>query len=210
MTDLRLQAPALAGTLALLLAALLAWGLVPRWRADQDSADRALQQRARQAPAVARVAAVLPADQRLAQALPPADAVPQRLAALVHSAGQRGLQLDSVRQAAPLRLGTGAAALPAERVPLRLTGRGPYTAWRQFVADALQQDDALLLDQLRLGRRSPADSLLDGDLQWSLLQRAGGGTGDGPGAAAPALASARPVAGATSATTPAAVPGSAP
>ena len=76
MTDLRLQAPALAGTLALLLAALLAWGLVPRWRADQDSADRALQQRARQAPAVARVAAVLPADQRLAQALPPADAVP--------------------------------------------------------------------------------------------------------------------------------------
>jgi hypothetical protein len=206
MTDLRLQAPALAGTLALLLAALLAWGLVPRWRADQDSADRALQQRARQAPAAARVAAVLPADQRLAQALPPADAVPQRLAALVHSAGQSGLQLDSVRQAAPLRLGTGAAALPAERVPLRLTGRGPYTAWRRFVAEALQQDDALLLDQLRLGRRSPADNLLEGDLQWLLLQRAG----DGASAAAQTPGMAAPVAALSPAPTPAPVPGAAP
>ena len=122
---------------------------------------------------------MLPADQRLAPALPPADAAPHRLAALVARARQHGLTLDSVRQSAPLRLGAGNAALAAERLPLRLAGSGPYSAWRRFVAEALQQDDALLLDQLRLSRSGPGAALLAADLHWSLLQRVPDGAGDG-------------------------------
>jgi indole-3-glycerol phosphate synthase len=77
------------------------------------------------------------------RALPPATQLPRRISALVQLAQQHGVQIDSVRQSAPLRLGQGTAALAAERVPLRLAGTGAYTAWRRFAAEALQQDDAL-------------------------------------------------------------------
>lgn len=56
-------------------------------------------------------------------------------------------------------------------MPLRLAGTAPYAAWRRFVADALQQDDALLLEHLQLGRASASAVLLTAELQWSLLQR---------------------------------------
>jgi hypothetical protein len=59
-------------------------------------------------------------------------------------------------------------------VALRLAGAAPYAAWRRFVAEALQQDDALLLEQLQLGRASTSAALLTAELQWSLLQRSGG------------------------------------
>ena len=171
MSDLRLHAPGVVGSLALLLSAVLALGLLPRWQADQAAADQAQRQHARQALPGPLPSTAAPADQRLAPALPPADALPRRLADLVALARRHGITLDSLRQSTPLRLGSGAAALPAERVPLRLTGSAPYAAWRGFVAEALQQDDALLLDQLQLSRAGPSVAPLAADLQWSLLQR---------------------------------------
>ena len=179
----RPSTPALAGAAALGLAALLAVVATPRWHDDAARADQALRQRASAVASMPRPLPLVPADLQLEQALPPATQLPQRISALVQLARQHGVQIDSVRQSAPLRLGQGAAALAAERVPLRLAGTGAYTAWRRFAAEALQQDDALVLAELRLSRNSQADRVLAGHLQWSLLQRLADG-GGGPLAAA--------------------------
>ena len=136
--------------------------------------------------------AVLPTDQRLVQALPSSGALPQRISALVQLARQHGVQLDSVRQSPPQRLGQGQGALAAERVPLRLAGTAPYAAWRRLAADALQQDDALVLAELRLSRNGPADRTLAGTLQWSLLQRLDDGTGPASTAGTAVLARGAP------------------
>lgn len=163
--------PALAGSLAMALAAALALVATPRWQAEATRADQVLRLRAQTSAAAPRTPPTLPADQRLVQALPPATALPQRISALVQVAQLHGVRLDSVRQSPPQRLGQGQALLDAERVPLRLAGTGSYAAWRRLAAEALQQDDALVLGELRLGRNSPADRELAGTLQWSLLQR---------------------------------------
>ncbi len=163
--------PALAGAAALGLAALLAVLAAPRWRDDAARADQTLRQRANTVANAPRPLPSVPADLQLVRALPPATQLPRRISALVQLAQQHGVQIDSVRQSAPLRLGQGTAALAAERVPLRLAGTGAYTAWRRFAAEALQQDDALVLADLRLSRNSAAERVLAGNLQWSVLQR---------------------------------------
>ena len=183
MTAARPSLPALAGAVALALAAALALLATPRWHDDTARADRALRQRAGAVATAAPAVPVAPADQRLAQALPPAGLLPQRISALVQLAQQHGVRLDSVRQQPALRLGQGAATLAAERVPLRLAGSGDYTAWRRFAAEALQQDDALVLAELRLSRNGPADQVLAGGLQWLLLQRLADGDGAVPATA---------------------------
>jgi len=177
--------PALAGAAALGLAALLAVLATPRWRDDAARADQALRQRASTVARAPRPLPSVPPDLQLVQALPPTTQLPQRISALLQLAHQHGVQINSVRQSAPLRLGQGTAALAAERVPLRLAGTGAYTAWRRFAAEALQQDDALVLAELRLSRNSPADRLLAGNLQWLVLQRLADGSGAALAAAAP-------------------------
>ncbi len=169
-----LSRPVVAGAVGLLLAALLALGLVPRWRAEQAQADQALQavlrlaDRARAARPVAEPARD---EQRLLQALPPADDSPGRIAALLELATRHGLTVDSVRQGDTRGADNRAGALPLQQVPLALAARGPYTALRGFVAEALQHDDALLLDQLRINRSQATARELNADLQWTLLQR---------------------------------------
>lgn len=175
--------PALVGAAALALAGVLSLWATPRWLADAAGSDTTLRQRARAAAAAPPPARPATADQRLVQALPPSADLPGRIRALVQVARQQGLQLDSLRQQPPQRLGQGPAALDAEQVPLRLTGSGPYSAWRRLVADALQQDDALVLTDLRLARNNPADRNLGGTLQWALLQRPAQGANAGPAAA---------------------------
>ena len=66
-----------------------------------------------------------------------------------------------------------ASATAWAMAPLRLSMgvQGGYRRLRQFVADALQHDDALLLDQLRLARPSAQAREVTADLQWLLLQR---------------------------------------
>ena len=178
MSPLRLSGPArlpaLVGSIALALAGVLQLVAVPRWQTDADEAVAALQQQARLARAAPAAPARSPdADQRLQQGLPPAKELPRRISALVQAARQQGLQLDSIRQQPAQRLGQGPAALDAEQVVVRLTGSAPYGAWRRLAADALQQDDALVLSEVRLARGSPSDRLLGGTLHWVLLQRPG-------------------------------------
>jgi hypothetical protein len=164
--------PTVVGGVALLLAGLLAVAVTPRWQAEQA---RALALRAvavRPASALRQGAAFTPdTSTRLWRALPPADQAPQRLAHLTGLARQHGVTIDGTRlgrAAAP----ADAAALPAQQLPLSMAAHGPYPAVRRFVAEALQHDDALLLDRLRLSRASPTATELAVDLQWALLQRA--------------------------------------
>ncbi|OGB05696.1 MAG: hypothetical protein A3E25_16600 [Burkholderiales bacterium RIFCSPHIGHO2_12_FULL_69_20] len=168
--------PALVGTAALLLAGLLLAGLVPRWQAERAAAEHTLQRMARASDRPAPLPAAPSADQRLLRALPPADLGPQRIAALLALAQQHAITLDSVRQGPPQAIGSGPAALAIQRLPLSLAARGSYAALRRFVADALQQDDALLLDHLRLGRSQPGAQALSAELRWSWLQQAATGT----------------------------------
>ncbi|GCL62903.1 GspMb/PilO family protein [Pseudaquabacterium pictum] len=180
MTAWRTHLPVLTGSAALLLAAWLAVVATPRWRAEATQAMQTQRQAVR-----ATAGAPPPADARLVQALPRSDASAARIQALVAAAQAHGIRLDNLRQSPPLRLGQGAGQLAAERVPLQLSGHASYSAWRQFVADALQQDDALLLDDLRLHRSGPTEPLLAGTLQWALLQQL-------PGAAAAPTAAPLP------------------
>lgn len=183
--------PAGLGVSALLLAAGLALIVTPRWQAERDAADMAAHRLAA-TPRAATPAAVVPTDElRLLAALPSADAAAQRMADLLALAAQRGLVVQSTRQslpaaAAPRNPTSGAAApaatpLPVQALRLSMGVQGRYEALRRFVAEALQHDDALLLDQARLLRATPQARELSAELQWSLLQRADAGSPALPG-----------------------------
>lgn len=163
-------------TAALLGAAALALGLTPRWQTDTAAAMQAVQALARRATTRPAAPAATPAPddaQRLLQALAPAGEAPGRVAALLALAQRHGVVVDSTRQAwAPP---AAAAGLPLQRLQLVIGARGGYTGLRGFVAEALQHDDALLLDQLRLTRARPDAAELGAELHWSLLLRADAG-----------------------------------
>lgn len=182
----RPNGPALAGGLALASAALIAAVVTPRWQAERSQAEAQQALAARPAAALRPNGASAPdAAVRLWQALPPADQAPQRIAHLTGLARQHGVTIDGTRLG---RIATPAGAtLPAQpalarqpmvqpvtvqQLPLSMAAHGPYPAVRRFVAEALQHDDALLLDRLRLSRASPAAAEVAVDLQWALLQRA--------------------------------------
>lgn len=164
--------PVLAGGVSLLLAAVLAVVVTPGWQADQS---RAQAQHARSARPPAAQRTLLPpapdASAGLWQALPAADQAPQRLTDLTGLARLHGVTIDGTRlgRAAPP---PDATSLPAQQLPVAMAAHGPYPAVRRFVAAALQHDDALLLERLRLSRASPAATEVAVDLQWALLQRA--------------------------------------
>jgi hypothetical protein len=178
------QAPVGIGLLALLLAAVLAWGLTPRWRADQARIEQAGRSLARTGPTPPPATAVVVDGLQHLGALPPADEGPRRVAELLALAARLGVTVDGARQGMAQGLSpvgatapsTGIAASNADlaalqRVPLNLVAHGRYSALRRFVAEALQQDDALALVQLRLNRPQADGRELSADLQWSLLQR---------------------------------------
>lgn len=172
--------PVRAGGVGLALAAVLALGITPSWQADQARA--AAQRSASARPAAALRTPAPPmedATTRLWRALPTPDQSPQRIADLTRLARQHGVTIDGTRlgrTAAP----ADAATLPAQQLPLSMAAHGPYPAVRRFVAEALQHDDALLLDRLRLSRTSPTAAEVAVDLQWALLQRAPAASGAAP------------------------------
>jgi hypothetical protein len=163
--------PAVVGSAALLLAAGLAVLATPRWHADAAAAEAALQQRAgRPRLAAAPAPAPPPDDRRLLAALPDAEQAPARLAALMALAARDGLRLESTRQS---DVATAApTGLPAQALRVSMQLHGRYPALRRLVAEALQHDDALLLDQLRLQRPQAQADELSAELSWLLLQRA--------------------------------------
>lgn len=179
--------PLAIGALALLPAAALIWAFQPRWQDEAQAARQALQRRSAQMAAIPRPAEPPPAAQRLRDALPGAERAPQRLADLLDLARQHGLTVASVQQAAVLR-GDG-----IDSQPLTWHASGRYASLRAFVAEALQADAALVLDQLRLSRGDARAATLEADLQWQLLQR---GVADARGSMAappsPPTARARP------------------
>jgi hypothetical protein len=166
--------PVVAGGVGLVLAVVLAVGVTPRWQADQARAEAAARRAALARPAAALRAPAPPlpdATIRLWQALPAADQAPQRIADLTRLARQHGVTIDGSRlgrTAAP----PDASALPVQQLPVAMAAHGPYLAVRRFVAEALQHDDALLLERLRISRASAAAAEVAVDLQWALLQRA--------------------------------------
>ena len=164
--------PTVAGGLALGLAGWLAITVTPGWQAEQARAEALQAVAARPAAARPPGAASAPdAATRLWRALPPADQAPQRIAHLTGLARQHGVTIDGTRLGR-ITAPADAAGLPVQQLPLSMAGHGPYPAVRRFVAEALQHDDALLLDRLRLSRVSPTAAEVAVDLQWALLQRA--------------------------------------
>lgn len=193
--------PVAAGCLALAAAAVLSLLLVPRWQADSHAAAQALHQRARSArPAAPPPPPVASPAQRLHAALPAADQTPQRVAALLALARRHDIVVRSARQAIatggdggpgwaagaqpgsttatpntatpPATAGASTRPLPVSAAALAWRAQGRYADLRAFVAEALQADTGLVLDQLRLSRADARVELLDADLQWQLLQQA--------------------------------------
>lgn len=163
--------PVLVGSVALLAGAGLAlWAHQLQQAADAQGRHLASQRHQRQQAAPSAPGPT--DDQVLVAALPPAADGADRVAALLAQAAAQGVTVESIRQAEPLPMGSGQATLPAERITLQVRANGPYLALRQWVALALQHDDALLLERLRLSRPLATSTVLAADLGWSLLQAA--------------------------------------
>ena len=157
--------PALAGLLALALAAVLALGLTPYWHAQQQALSEqqrtTRQWQAEQARALRATAAQAPA------AWPLAAANDARVAALVELALHHGVTLTGTEQ--PLQL--QAAGSVAWQL-LNMPARASYADLRGFIAAALQADPALALDALRLRRENAQAEQVDAELRWALGQAA--------------------------------------
>ncbi len=162
----RLGLPGALGVAALILAAMLELGLTPMWRNQASVAEQAASAR--------RVAL---ADQRRASrdASPGADAGPvwpaaalrdARLARLLRLAQAHRVSVRGVRQQ-PER-GEAANAVVWNLVTLPL--RGNYGDLRAFVAAALQADEALALDSVRLSRTEDEPVPVEAELTWSFAQ----------------------------------------
>jgi hypothetical protein len=176
----RPELPLWVGGASLLLATLLALVVTPGWQAEQARAEAQRLARARPAPALRAPLPPAPdAVSRLWRALPGEDQAPARITQLTGLARQHGVTIDGTRlgrSAAP----ADAASLPAQQLPVVMAAHGAYPAVRRFVAEALQHDDALLLERLRLSRASPTAPEVAVDLQWALLQRAPAAGGRAP------------------------------
>lgn len=156
--------PGLAGVLALLMAAGLAW-LGQRWDAQAAALQAEVRQlRARAAPARAEAAAPLSVQQWQA-GLPGAAERQQRLADLLELALR--LDLNGARTEHRLSQSEG-----LERLRVTMPVSGSYAQLRRFIAAALEHDPALSLDAIKLRRSSPLTADLDAELQWSLHGRA--------------------------------------
>ena len=166
--------PAAAGLAALAIAAGLVWLVAPHWRDEAEARLAELRPNLRlaepkaraQAQAQAQAQALAP--QAVAQATPVwpvAAASPRRAAALGALARRQGLELLQLREQLDA----------ASHLQLSMNGRATYPALRQFVERALAGDPALMLDRLRLHRGEAADTLVDFELQWTLLHRASAG-----------------------------------
>lgn len=159
----RLGLPAALGIAALVLAAILELGLTPMWRSQADAAEQA---------ALARLLAL--ADERRAarDAKPGADAGPVwpnaaqrdvRLARLLRLAQAHRVSVRGVQQ----QLERGEAANPVAWNLVTMPLRGNYGDLRAFVAAALQADEALALDSVRLRRAEGERVPVEAELTWS-------------------------------------------
>jgi hypothetical protein len=177
--------PAALGS-ALLLGSAIAWTLLlPRLDAAADAARNAADAARRQALAVARQAGQPP---RLPQptargfvaALPDAAQRPQRVADLLALAARHGVQV----RRSDFQLATDRDS-GVDRYRATLPVRAAYPALSAFLAAALQHDDALSLDGLKLQRERAEAAEWQAELRISLYGRADAPDADAPPNAVP-------------------------
>lgn len=163
--------PLVAAAGALSVALALDGLLAPRWRdetRDLLGQSQELQRDARDAEAQqARVPA--PAHAAAGLLWPAEDRVSSRMADLLALALRHGVAVQRVQ-----RVGGDADAAGAARTRLVMPVRAAYVDLRQFIAEALQQDEALALERVGLRRHKGDAAELEGDLQWVLFHRRAG------------------------------------
>lgn len=96
---------------------------------------------------------------------PHADAAASRMADLMALALQHGIVVERTQR----RDGERSAA--QDRVAITMPVSGAYAELRQFIAEALRSDAALVLERLRLRRADAGAPQFDGEMHWLLLQR---------------------------------------
>jgi hypothetical protein len=162
----RLGLPGALGISALALAAILELGLTPMWRSQASVAEQA---------ALAQRIAL--ADQRRAarDATAGADAGPvwpaaahrdARLERLLQLAQEHRVSVRGVQQQPERAEAANPVAWNLVTTPLRAN----YGDLRAFVAAALEADEALALDSVRLRRAEGERVPVDADLTWSFAQ----------------------------------------
>jgi hypothetical protein len=176
----RFGLPGAAGLLMLGSAGFVALGVLPRGEAAL-AADEAGVRAARQRAQAAMRAAQVPARQddpvqAYLQSFPEAAGRHRRVERLMQLAAAQGL---AARRSELRTQASAVSGLQRLRVTMPVTGG--YAQVRRFVEQALRDDPALGLDQLRLERADATQRPLRAELQWSLWMRA-----EGPVTAPPA------------------------
>jgi hypothetical protein len=161
--------PGVIALLALLLALPLALWATPHW---QQQAEQLRRERLRRPPPPP------PPAPPPEPTLPVTGESSQRVADLLALATRSNVAIDRTQQ----RSETSAQV---RRLRLVLGAHGGYTELRSYIAAALQADPALALDRLRFSRPNATAGALQADLQWSLIEPAGG-------SASPAVDDGRP------------------
>lgn len=179
----RRAAPWTAALLMLLLAAVLAGGLAPHWQQQALAADQQANRLNRQSR-LQRLSRATAAPARWRDSLPGPRAHDDRLAALLRLPTQLDLALPVATQAWAEDTTAGIT-----RLQTTLVARGRYADLRRFVAAALAQDPALVLEHIALTRPAGDVALLDAELRFVMLERSTGPAADGAAQAA----SGRPV-----------------
>jgi len=153
--------PAAAGVALLALAALMALGMAPQWRA---AAEESRLRAARIAP--------VPAPIEKAPAWPAPAARDARIDRLLELAREHRLRVLAVGQEPPAPGATGASrSHDWERFTLQL--EGGYGDLRAYVARTLQADPALALEALRLSRQARGQGAVRADLSLALASGVG-------------------------------------
>ena len=158
--------PGALAALCLVLTAVLALQLTPRWQAQAD--ELAVQQAELRRSLRTRGALTAHADTpaALLASLPPAVERQRRLADLL----EMGLRLGLVQERSEQRLSVDEQT-GLERLRISMPVQGSYAQLRQYLGAALAHDPALSLDGLRLRRPQREAQILQADLVWTLHGR---------------------------------------
>ncbi len=162
--------PGATGLVLLLLAAVLAvtWlpDLAQRSRHLSAVAAEAEQQVRRERQRSATPQAVQSPAQRFASAFPEPELREARVAALLTSARAHGLSFKT----GEFQL-TQEAQLGLLKYSINMPLSGPYAQLRSFVEHMQNADTALVLERMRLQRKSARDTAVDADMTWSFYMR---------------------------------------
>jgi hypothetical protein len=162
----RLGLPAVGAVAALILAAVLEGVLTPMWHAQALVAQEAAVARRTALAEQRRAAREAKGGTDAGTVWPAAGQRDARLAHLLQLAQAHRISVRGVHQQ-PER---GDPANPVAWNLVTMPLRGNYGDVRAFVAEALQDDDALALDSVQLRRAEGARVPVEAELTWSFAQ----------------------------------------